>query len=132
MATHHGREGVVKTGANTVAEVTDFSFETTMDTIEDTALTDTAKTFLAGRYEWSGEATCHWDETDTNGQNSLMTALTGGTTITLGLYPEGASSGDKYYSGTAYVTKVGISVPKDGTIQQTFSFKGTGALTVTN
>ena len=37
MATHKGSEGVVKVGANAVAEVTGFSVDETADTIENTA-----------------------------------------------------------------------------------------------
>ena len=39
---------------------------------------------------------CHWDETDTNGQEALDV----GTSATIELYPEGADSGDAYYHGT--------------------------------
>jgi hypothetical protein len=54
MATHHGKEGVVKTGANITGEVTSFTLETSADVVEDTALSDSAKTFLAGRTSFSG------------------------------------------------------------------------------
>ena len=54
MATHHGKEGVVKTGSNVTGEVTAFTLETTGDVVEDTSLSDSAKTFVAGRTtKWS-------------------------------------------------------------------------------
>ncbi len=35
MATHHGKEGVVKTGSNVTGEVTAFTLETTGDVVEE-------------------------------------------------------------------------------------------------
>ena len=49
MATHHGKEGVVTAGGTAVGELTSFTLETTGDVVEDTALTDATKSFVAGR-----------------------------------------------------------------------------------
>jgi len=90
---------------------------------------DSYKTHIAssGIKEWSGSMTCHWDETDTNGQ----VAMTVGASVTLNLYPEGATTGDKYYTGTATITERGITTRMDGdTIRATFSFLGNGSLTL--
>lgn len=126
MATHKGSEGTVKVGANAIAELLSWSVEETAETIEDTSLGDTAKTFMAGTTSWSGSAECMWDETDTNGQG----ALTIGASVTLNLYPEGDTTGDTYYTGTALVTSISRSVGgNDETIKASFSFQGTGALT---
>lgn len=126
MANHTGVEGVVKVGAATIAEVRSFNINTSADTIEDTTLTDTAKTFQAGLTSWTAEVTAFWDETDTTGQG----ALTSGSSVTLNLYPEGASTGDKYWTGSAIVTAFNVSVPTGGMIEATFSAQGSGALTL--
>ena len=47
MASHKGSEGVVKVGNVTVAEVTGFSFDETADTIETTALANSARSYVA-------------------------------------------------------------------------------------
>ena len=125
MANHTGVDGVVKVGTNTVAEVRDWSVNETADTIEDTTMNDTSKTFQAGLKSWNGSLNAFWDETDTNGQE----ALTVGSSATLNLYPEGATTGDIYYTGTAIVTAAGISVPTNGMIERNLSFQGNGALT---
>jgi len=49
MATHHGKEGVVKAGGTAIGELTGFTLETTADVVEDTQLSDATKSFLAGR-----------------------------------------------------------------------------------
>jgi hypothetical protein len=126
MANHTGVDGVVKVGTNTVAEVRNWSISETADTIEDTTMNDTSRTYPAGLKSWSGNLTAFWDETDTNGQ----VALTIGSSAVLNLYPEGATTGDIYYSGTAIINSVGISVPTGGMIERSLGFQGSGALTI--
>ena len=46
MATHHGKEGVVKAGGTGIGELTGFTLETTADVVEDTQLSDSTKSFL--------------------------------------------------------------------------------------
>jgi hypothetical protein len=46
----------------------------------------------------------------------------------LELYPEGADSGDKYYSGTGIVTGASIAVTLDGIISRTFNFQISGGI----
>lgn len=125
MAKHTGVDGVVKVGTNTVAEVRDWSVNETADTIEDTTMNDTSKTFQAGLKSWNGSLNAFWDETDTTGQE----ALTVGSSATLNLYPEGATTGDIYYYGTAIVTSVGIANPTNGMVTRSIGFQGSGALT---
>ena len=45
MATQVGTSGVVKSGSNAIGEVTAFTLNQTMDTVEDTALTDSNKSY---------------------------------------------------------------------------------------
>ena len=45
MATFSGSAGVVKAGGNAIGEITSFSVEQTADTIEDTSMGDSAKTY---------------------------------------------------------------------------------------
>ena len=54
MATHAGSEGIVKVGSNTVAEVRSYSIEETADTLENTSMGDSARTYLSSLTSWSG------------------------------------------------------------------------------
>lgn len=125
MATHIGRDGVVKVGSNDVAEVRSFSLNETADTAEDTSMGDTARTHLITLTSFDGSIDVFWDETDTNGQ----VALGVGSSVTLALYPEGDSAGDTYYSGTALVTGVSRSSSFDGMVEASITVQGSGALT---
>lgn len=129
MATHWGNEGLVRVGSNTVAEVTEFEFTQSVSPVDDTAMGDAWKSHIPGSgiKEFSGSLTCHWDETDTNGQETLVV----GASVTLNLHPEGNQTGDKYWTGTASITEVTVTTPMDGnTIKRSFNFVGNGALTL--
>ena len=125
MSTHHGKAGVVRSGAtNAVAEVVEFTIEESVDVVDDTVMGDTSKTHLIGVKSWKASVSCFWDETDTNGQQTF----TIGASVTAGLYPEGVGSGATYCSGTATITGISIGVPKDGVVTRNFELEGNGAL----
>jgi predicted secreted protein len=126
MATHKGSEGTVKIGSNAIAEVRTWSINQTADTIEDTTMGDSARTYQSSLNTWDGSVDVFWDETDTTGQG----ACTIGTSITLNVYPEGAATGDTYFSGTALVTGISRTASFDGMIESSITFKGTGALSI--
>lgn len=127
MATHTGSEGTVKVGSNAIAEIRSFSIEQTADTLEDTTMGDTARTYKSSLTNYTGSIDVLWDETDTTGQG----ALTIGAEVTLNLYPEGDVTGDTYYTGTAIVTGRTINSSYDGLVEMSISVQGNGALTET-
>lgn len=123
MANHIGSEGLVKVGSSTIGELRSYSFSETAGTIEDSTLTDTAKTYKAGQTTWAGSCDAFWDEADAG-----QTALTAGAEIVMNFYPEGDASGDTYRSGSALVTEISTSTSTDGMVEVSFSFQGTGTL----
>ena len=125
MATHHGKEGVVTAGGSGIGELTGFTLETTADVVEDTALTDATKSFVAGRTSFSGTLEMNYDETD-----SPQQTLTAGSEISFVLLPEGNSSGDESFSGSGIVTGMSVGVTLDGVTTRTVSGQGNGGLTI--
>lgn len=127
MATHKGSEGTVKVGSNAIAEIRSFSIEETADTLEDTTMGDTARTYKSSLTSFSGSVDVLWDETDSTGQGGL----TIGAEVTLNLYPEGDASGDTYLTGSAIVTGRTINSSYDGLVEMSVSVQGNGALSTT-
>lgn len=127
MATHTGSEGTVKVGSNAIAEIRSFSIEESADTLEDTTMGDTARTYKPSLTTFTGSVDVLWDETDTTGQG----ALTIGAEVTLNLYPEGDASGDTYLTGSAIVTGRTVNSSFDGLVEMSISVQGNGALTQT-
>lgn len=127
MPTHAGIEGTVKIGTDVVAETRSWSIEEQGETASTTTMNNTNgwATHKHTIKSWSGSLECYWDETDADGQG----ALTIGSSVTLNLYPEGDTSGDTFYTGTATVTGISRSGSYDGIVEASFSFQGNGALT---
>ena len=123
MATHHGKEGVVTAGGTGIGELTGFTLETTADVVEDTQLSDSTKSFVAGRTSFSGTLEMSYDETD-----SPQQTLTAGTTIAFILAPEGNASGDETFTGSGIVTGMSVNVTLDGITTRSVTFQGTGTL----
>jgi hypothetical protein len=124
MATHHGKEGVVTAGGTAIGELTGFTIETTGDVVEDTQLSDSEKSFLAGRTSFSGTLEMHYDETD-----AQQETLTAGSSISFVLLPEGNDTGDQSFTGSGIITGMSISNAMDGIVSRSVTFQGTGSLT---
>ena len=122
MATHKGSEGTIKVGSNAVAELLSYSITENVDLIETTNVSDAARLYTTGKTSWGGEIATNWDEGDT-----AQSALTIGASVTLNVYPEGASSSDTYYTGSAIVTGLDKSADGEGLVPNTISVTGTGA-----
>ena len=127
MATHLGKEGTVHVGSNAIAEIRSFSIEETGDTVEDTSMGDSARSYKSTLTSFTGSIDVFWDETDTSGQGALSV----GSEVTLNFYPEGNASGDTYYTGTALVTGVTRNSSFDGLVEASISVQGSGALSET-
>ena len=123
MATHTGSEGTIKIGTDVVGELRSFSLESTAETIEDTSMGDTNRSYKVGLKTFTGTASVYFDETDAG-----QILLVAGAEITLNVYPEGATSGDTFYTGTAIVTGKTVNSSFDGMVESEISFTGTGAL----
>ena len=125
MATHTGSEGLIKVGTTTVGELRSYSLEQTADTIEDTSMGDSSRTYKSALKGFSGSASLFFDEADA-GQILIVV----GGSITIKVFPEGASSGDKFYEGSAIVTGYNVSASFDGMVEAEMTFTGTGALSL--
>ena len=125
MATHHGKEGVVTIGGTTLGNATGFTVDTTHDTVEDTALGNSMKTFLVGRGTYTASIDMNFDETDTG-----QTTMVQGAELTFAFLPEGNESGDRKFSGTGIVTGMSVGVTLDGVTTRTVSIQGTGGLPI--
>lgn len=125
MANHKGSEGTVHVGTSAIAEIRSYSIDERADTVEDTVMGDSSRTYKASLKSFSGSVDVYWDESDTDGQ----VALSVGSEVTIKFYPEGATTGDTYMSGTAIVTGKNITGSFDGMVQASITIQGTGALT---
>ena len=125
MATHTGSEGTIKISTTTLGELRSYTLEQTSDTIEDTSMGDSTRSYKVGLKGFSGSASLFFDEADA-GQILIVV----GSEIAIKVYPEGATAGDKFYEGNAIVTAYNISASFDGMVEAELTFTGTGALSL--
>lgn len=126
MAILVGNAGSFKIGANTVAEIDNWTLDVSTNLEETQAFGDTWKERTATIKEWSGSASGRLDDTDTNGHVALGTAFLGGTTVSARFYVDGTN----YYSGTAFVN-ASIAAAENGLVTVNYTITGSGALTLT-
>ena len=125
MATHTGSEGTVKIGSTAVAEIRSYTLNENGDTLEDTSMGDTARTYKPSLKSFDGSLDVFWVESDVGGQD----ALTVEAEITFSVYPEGSTTGDVYYTGSAIVTSRSLTASYDGMVEMSIGIQGNGALT---
>ena len=132
MATHAGHTGSIKavtsvdgTGAPVaVAEVKDWSLETTANLADDTVLGDAWTSQKLTTKSWSTTLNCIWDNEDP-AQDDFVE----GGTVQVELYPYGITSASVYWKGLAIVASVSKSAAADGLVEASFNLTGIGALT---
>ena len=129
MATTTGSSGVVKlqvsgTTVAVVGEVRSYTIDGSTDTIEDSVMGDTARTYKAGLENSTVSLECYWDDTD-----AQQLVLDNRASIDFEIYPTGTGTGEKYYSGTGVVTSRSITAAFDGMVEASFSLQVSGAVT---
>ena len=125
MATTIGNDGTVEIGSAAVAEIVSWSLTEGLATADDTVIGDTSDTHLPGTKNWSATISCYWDATDTTGQESMNN----GDSVVIHLLPEGSTTGDVDYTGTATVTGVERGGSNNATVTANFTCTGNGDLT---
>lgn len=126
MATFIGKNGVVKIGTVTIAEVKSFTITQQAANVDASAMGDDWTVHKITQKSWSGSLACHADPTDTTGQEALIV----GASVTLKLLPQGTTTGSYELTGTALITDVQIQADHTNVLERTFTFQGTGALTI--
>jgi len=120
MSTWLTAEGAVKVGSNAVAEITGYNYGDGVNLIEDSNAFDTQESYKVGKKKGDGAIRCHYDPTDTNGQNALRS----GESVDLSIYPIGEESGDIDLNGTVIIETFKTTGEDGGLVDAEFTFKG--------
>ena len=127
MATTAGSSGVFKISQTDgseaqVVNVRSFSFDVTADTIENSVMGNTARTYVAGLSNSTLSIETYWDASD-------QAEFDERATVYWELYPTGTGTGEKYYHGSGVVTGKTVSAAFDGMVEASFSIQNSGAVT---
>lgn len=129
MATKTGASGVVKIAASggsvaVVGEVRSFTFDGSADTIEDSVMGDSTRTFKEGLKTNTLSVECYWDEADA--QQGILDER---AVVDFEVHPTGTGTGESYFTGSGIVTSRSITGSFDGMVEASFSIQCSGAVT---
>lgn len=137
MATYTGQDGSLTLGGNAIASVTAFSVDSTVNTIETTAMGQAYRSYVGGMAEWSGSADVFYNSSDaTNIYNNALpdnnTDIGGDGILAFVGYPGGDTDTGNApkLTGNVIVTGLSISSETEGMVTASISFQGTGPLTL--
>jgi predicted secreted protein len=126
MATHLGKDGVIKIQNQTVAEVRSWTLNMAAELVDASCLGDDWKVHQPTIKSWHGSLSCFWDASDV-----LQTSLTVGKSIELTLYPAGDEAQQASFTGTAFITARDYTGSHSGLVEANLTFQGSGALVQT-
>lgn len=129
MTTAKGSSGVIKlavTGGTVAAmgEVRSYTFTQSADTVEDTVMGDSNRTYLASLKSGTLSAEVYWDDAD-----AVQLVMDAAADIDFEVYPTGTGTGEKYYTGGGIVTSNEITASFDGMVEGSFEVQISGAVT---
>jgi hypothetical protein len=129
MATTTGSSGVVKVATSggsvaVVGEVRSYTFDGSADTIEDSVMGDTTRSYKAGLKTNTLSVECYYDEADA--QQTLMDER---ASVDFELYPTGTGTGETYFSGSGIITSRSVTAAFDGMVEASFTIQCSGDVT---
>ena len=127
MATFTGVAGLVHWDGDSIGEMTSFSLDVNQEPVEDTIISDTARSYQAGILNWSGTAEVFWSDDDA-AQVAMWTELLTPVAKEMIFFPEGASTGDIKWTGNALIRSHSLTSSTNSMVSMSISFQGTGAL----
>lgn len=135
MANYTGQDGSLTIGGQAVASVTAFSVDSTVNTIETTAMGQAYRSYVGGMAEWSGSADVYYNSSDATAiyNNALPdndTDFGGDGVLAFIGYPGGDATGNPKLSGNVIITGLSVSSETEGMVTASISFQGTGPLTL--
>ena len=132
MAAIVGYSGSCTVGASSVGTAKAWSVDITGETVDTTNFASNGwKESVATLKSWSGSITVNFDGGADSGEAAIIAGLTSGSSVALVLQTGATGSGTaEKFSGSANVTSMPITNDVNGIIEVSFSFEGTGALTL--
>jgi len=132
MAPIIGHSGSCTAASNAVGTSKAWSLDLTGETVDTTTFASGGwKESAATLKAWSGTITVLFDGGADTGEASLITGITTGATVALELITSATGSGTaEKYSGDALVTSMPITNDVNGIVEVSFSYEGTGELTL--
>lgn len=129
MATVTGSSGIIKAvtsggSAANIGEVQSYAFNSSADSIEDTAMGDSARTYKSGLKNHTLSVEARFDSSD-----SAQEDLAAGSEVDFEVNPEGVGTGTPVYTGSGVVTSSSFTATFDGMVDASFEVQVSGDYT---
>lgn len=129
MTYYSGKDGTLTYGGSLVAKVSSWSFSSSVDTLETTALTDGDRSYVPGLRQCSGSATIfYYDEAP----KPLLQRIIGTSAVSesdILVIKLGWSGSGKHVQGNVIITSGELNCAVGEVMQATIQFQFTGTLT---
>jgi len=111
-----------------LGQCTSYSIDKQLESVDVSHIGSTSKTFTSAQESWSSTMEVSYDQDDTAQAKLLERSAGASTPIYVSYYYEGADTGDKYLTGSGFLTGISWSQEPNGVITASVSIQGTGAL----
>jgi len=126
MTYYSGKDGTLTYNGSSVAKVSNWSFSSSVDTLETTAISDSDRSYVPGLRQYSGSATVFYYD---DAPKPLLQRIIGTSAVSesdaLALK---LGWGGKYVQGNVIITSGELNCSVGEVMQATIQFQFTGAL----
>lgn len=132
MARYHGKNGKIVIGTTLTArmdECQDWTLDLDAPMDDASYMGPVSRNVLPGQYGGTVSASCSYDPADSDGQEALVTAFLAGTAVTANLFELPSATTVKYWTVSAYVSKVGEKASNKGRVTRDFTLTIDGDVT---
>ena len=120
--------GDASSPTDVLAQCTSYSLDKQLESVDVSHIGSASKTFTSAQESWSSTMEVSYDQDDTAQAKLLERSVGASTPIYVSYLYEGATAGDKYLTGQAFLTGISWSQEPNGVITASVSLQGTGSL----
>lgn len=127
MTYYSGKDGTLTYYGSSVAKVSNWSFSSSVDTLETTAISDTDRSYVPGLRQYSGSATIFYYD---DAPKPLLQRIIGTSAVSESdILVLKLGWGGKYVQGNVIITSGELNCAVGEVMQATIQFQFTGTLT---
>lgn len=127
MTYYSGKDGTLTYNGSSVAKVSNWSFSSSVDTLETTAISDTDRSYVPGLRQYSGSATIFYYD---DAPKPLLQRIIGTSAVSESdILVLKLGWGGKYVQGNVIITSGELNCAVGEVMQATIQFQFTGTLT---
>jgi hypothetical protein len=127
MTYYSGKDGTLTYNGSSVAKVSNWSFSSSVDTLETTAISDSDRSYVPGLRQYSGSATIFYYD---DAPKPLLQRIIGTSAVSESdILALKLGWGGKYVQGNVIITSGELNCAVGEVMQATIQFQFTGTLT---